>query len=51
MLDMEFYTSDKEGIPKMPSFHTLLRYWYLSRGIVRGVFHSGPSGFEGEVVD
>ena len=36
-------------VPKMPSFQTLLMYWYVSRGIVRGVFQSGPS--ESVVVD
>ena len=30
------------GIPKIPSLHTLLIYWYFSMGIVRG-FQSGPS--------
>ena len=30
-----------ESIPKMPSFHTSLRYSFLGRGIVLGVRH-GP---------
>ena len=28
-----------ESIPKMPSFHTSLRYSFLGRGIVLGVRH------------
>lgn len=60
IMERGYLVKCKERVPKIPSFHTLLKYWCLSRGMVRGVFHSGPSefwfwffasGLEVEVVD